>query len=547
MGEATNLPNVIIPSAVKVSPEIEVDFGPIPPCLVPIGGKVVAERIVEQYPADYHFYIALSERKELVEEHFEFFPNERVHLVDVGKTISIGNTVDRVFHAFPSLVGESFVINFADTVLERLEANAADGDFIAVASTIESERWTLIRETNGKITDISDKEFQFDTSGWLTLLGVWGVGDADRYLNCLRSLSPDTNRGAFYEAMLQYYNGLVSPPHFVDCPEFIDCGHADNYYSARRRMINARYFNLLKVNEETGTIRKTSQNKEKLVDEIRWIQAIPKELRSYTPSIFDYSKDPLNPFLEMEFYSYPSLDEAFVSARFDFDSWEKLFDKLFGLIRKGSSYAVKQSDLELDLREMYIDKTRTRIEAIDLEVLRADLVVNDHPVRGLDSVNSRLRASLDAVGALSADTFQVIHGDLCFGNILYDSKHGLIKLVDPRGRFGRFDIYGDVHYDLAKLSHSVLGLYDFIMSSRVKVWHEGVGYRLEFKATPYHATVGQIFEKHLARAGFDLARVRLLEALLFISMIPLHRDDPERQLAMGLRGLTLFEEYGVQK
>ena len=540
------MPNVIIPSAVKVSPEIEVDFGPIPPCLVPIAGSVVAERIIEQYPDSCHFYIALHERKELVEEHFAFFPNSRVHLVDVGPTISIADTVDRVFQAHPDLESQPFIINFADTIAERIELQGNDGDFIATASTIESERWTLVREDAGQITDISDKEFQFDTTGWLTLVGVWGVKDAARYLRSLRSFQPQTNRGAFYEAMIAYYNGLTPPPKFIDCPDFIDCGHADNYYSARRRMINARFFNLLRVNDETGTIRKTSENKEKLVDEIRWMQAIPKELRTYTPTIFDYSRDPLEPFLEMEFYSYPSLDEAYVSARFDFDAWEKLFDKLFGLIRRSSKYAIHESNLASDLREMYIEKSRLRIESANLAELKTAVKINGRTVGGLDSVLERLEASLMKVGALSTDSFQVIHGDLCFGNILYDSKHGLIKLVDPRGRFGRFDIYGDVYYDLAKISHSVLGLYDFIVSRRARVEANGKDHCLRFKTTGYHDTVGRIFVKHLTRAGFDLARVRLIESLLFLSMIPLHEDHPDRQMAMALRGLELFEEYGVR-
>jgi hypothetical protein len=33
---------------------------------------------------------------------------------------------------------------------------------------------------------------------------------------------------------------------------------------------------------------------------------------------------------------------------------------------------------------------------------------------------------------------------------------------------------------------------------------------------------------------------------LFLSMIPLHEDHPDRQMAMALRGLELFEKYGVR-
>lgn len=536
--------NVILPSAVRVSPEMEVDFGPIPPCLVPVAGKVAAERIVEKYPEDTHFYIAVHEAKQSVHEHFEFFPNERIHLVDVGKTISIADTIDKVFTKHPGLEDHPFVLNFADTIVEDLDLSAVAGDYIIIAQTIESQRWTLIREADGKISEISDKEFQLDASDWKMLLGVWGVADTKRYLSALRALNPSSYRGAFYEAMTSYYNGLSTPAAFIESKDYIDCGHADNYYASRRKLINARFFNSLQFNEQAGTIRKTSENKEKLVDEIRWLQAVPKELRTYVPAVFDYSKDPLNPFVEMEFYSYPSLDEAFVSARFDFDAWEKLFDKLFALIRTAAKYKLSDPHLHSDVQEMYVDKTVARLKAVDIAALQQSVTINDRTVQGFDQVRERLVPALEARGVLNVDQFQVIHGDLCLGNILYDAKHGLIKLIDARGRFGRFDIYGDVYYDLAKLSHSILGYYDLIMSGRSRVEEAGGKYEIRFKSSDYHRTVGEIFRKYVKHEGYDFNRMRLVESLLFLSMVPLHRDRPDRQLAMSLQGLLLFDEFG---
>ena len=36
--------------------------------------------------------------------------------------------------------------------------------------------------------------------------------------------------------------------------------------------------------------------------------------------------------------------------------------------------------------------------------------------------------------------------------------------------------------------------------------------------------------------------IRLIEGLLFVSMLPLHRDEPRRQLAMLANGLTLLND-----
>ena len=46
---------------------------------------------------------------------------------------------------------------------------------------------------------------------------------------------------------------------------------------------------------------------------------------------------------------------------------------------------------------------------------------------------------------------------------MVDDNFSFIKVIDPRGKFGTYDIYGDFRYELAKLFHSVDGKYDFII------------------------------------------------------------------------------------
>ena len=55
----------------------------------------------------------------------------------------------------------------------------------------------------------------------------------------------------------------------------------------------------------------------------------------------------------------------------------------------------------------------------------------------------------------------LIHGDLYFSNIFYDSTTKLFKLIDPRGKWGN-GIGGDIKYDIAKIRHSIVGCFDII-------------------------------------------------------------------------------------
>jgi hypothetical protein len=540
--------SIIIPCAVRVGGDLEYEFGPIPPGLVPIAGQTALDLIVRTYGqlGEIRVYVAIHEGQEMVERHYDFFPDERVSLVEVGPTRSIGHTLQRVFELHPEVLDGYCIVNFADTILEDFAEFPQTNDFIVTAVAGESIRWTLFQEEDGRIVRLSDKEFQLDPENWLMFVGVWGLFEPRRFASLLASHLEKGAGSAFYGTVLEYFNSSPTT-RFLESESFIDVGHADNYYVARRRMINRRFFNSLEFNETSGSIRKTSQNREKLIDEITWLQKLPQELAFFTPRIFSYSKDPLAPYVEMEFYSYPSLDDSFVSGRYDLDIWEKLFQKLFGLVNLAGKYTVRDEHLRRDLQEMYVGKTVDRLQAmleegqISPEITDRPLTIDGHRCPALRDVLANLPALLERNRVLEVDQFSVIHGDLCLGNILYDAKHGLLKLIDARGKFGRFDIYGDVHYDLAKLSHSVLGLYDFTMADQFRV--EKIGddtYAVRTLATSYHEDIARIFTKHLTRNGFDLRRVRTLESLLFLSMVPLHRDRPARQLAMVLRGLSII-------
>ena len=52
----------------------------------------------------------------------------------------------------------------------------------------------------------------------------------------------------------------------------------------------------------------------------------------------------------------------------------------------------------------------------------------------------------------------------------------------------------------------------------------------------------EIFKKRLEQSGFDWLSVRLYEASLFLSMLPLHMDNPLKVLGFILNVKKLLEE-----
>lgn len=138
----------------------------------------------------------------------------------------------------------------------------------------------------------------------------------------------------------------------------------------------------------------------------------------------------------------------------------------------------------------------------------------------------------------------IVHGDLCLNNILFDPGNRLFKLIDPRGNFGKGTIYGDVKYDLAKLRFSLVGNYDFIVSDlfKVTVGDQINELRYDNYSDDYHARIGQCLDRLLVERGYDLSKIRVIEALLYLSIIPHHYDHPDRQKAMFVTAIKLLNE-----
>ncbi|MBT8154521.1 hypothetical protein KMP13_11550 [Epibacterium ulvae] len=143
----------------------------------------------------------------------------------------------------------------------------------------------------------------------------------------------------------------------------------------------------------------------------------------------------------------------------------------------------------------------------------------------------------------------VLHGDFCFSNILYNSRTRRVRVIDPRGHIDSFGttIGGDCRYDMAKLSHSVVGWYDLIIAGRFecRVSHgQTLGFDFAFEnAQRYTWMVERLERLSVTGIAFDAPEIRALTILLFLSMLPLHGDQPTRQMAFLANALRLYQQF----
>ena len=131
----------------------------------------------------------------------------------------------------------------------------------------------------------------------------------------------------------------------------------------------------------------------------------------------------------------------------------------------------------------------------------------------------------------------IIHGDFCLSNILFDLNSFVVKLIDPRGSFGSKGIGGDPRYDIAKLRHSIVGLYDFIVHDLFSLEKKDKGFKKNIFRNDNSLNLQLKFDELIIKWNYDLREIKFIEALLFLSMIPLHNENKKRQLFFYLHGI----------
>lgn len=352
--------------------------------------------------------------------------------------------------------------------------------------------------------------------------------------------------GEFTKAVHHYNDEFQCKSIEVD--NWFDLGHINTYFLSRSTITTQRAFNNLKI--QNGIVWKSGSPAQKIEAEASWFQNLPASLKHFTPQLIQagYSND-AQPFYEIEYLPYLPLNEIFVHGKNPPIFWEKLL----GLISQYMYESRKALQISETLKEnihqdslaLYRDKTFERLEKYASQV---NLDLNKTvKYDGID-----LPCLYDIAKECIEETIKlpeipaIVHGDLCFSNILYDTRSNGIKVIDPRGLNIKQELvlYGNQSYDLAKLCHSFIGLYDFIISDSFNLeYDESIGVRLIFNIDDRLKEIQKIFMKKQLLQEITNNDIIPATILLFLSMLPLHFDQPKRQEAMLLNALRLYIEW----
>lgn len=247
----------------------------------------------------------------------------------------------------------------------------------------------------------------------------------------------------------------------------------------------------------------------------------------------------------IEYYDYLTLSEYMTFYPLsDYSKkiiFETILSKLLKIYDKNKIVSLEFNEL---FRQILIEKTRNRIKKWN----RQDLVnkeiikINNKDYTGLLQCLNKLLPYIEKICEKTIDYVTIIHGDVAFSNILFSSRSLNFKLIDARGNFGIDTIYGDYRYDLAKLRHCYHGRYDEIVNDLFEIEEQK-----NLKCKFYKNIEYKEYDKIMLKNNININDIELIEGLLFISMIPLHNDYPDRQLAFFCQGIKILNNQLIER
>lgn len=511
--------------------EICAEVGRLPPPFLPVGNARLYERQIAlaahcastpvlSVPQD--FTLDAADRAWLAAA--------AVRIVRVPRGLSLAQSLSFVLEVVDA--DGAVRILHGDTLIEDFAGGRTD--VVAAQASTAFYAWAEVRGPDGRIhlqTSFGDGETER-----IVAAGYFAFADAGLLRRALAEMED------FIGAVNLYAEDRALSTMTVG--RWYDFGHLPLFHRSRCAMLVSRAFN--HVTSDGVSVTKESADAAKIGAEAAWYEALPAELRLYTPQYLGSRPTATGLSYDLEYLYLSPLNELFVFGRLPHYVWRSVVEDCRHCLATLGRHRPPREALDPAFPGFFFDalirdKSASRAAAFVAArgaAAEGACVINGETLPPLRRIVDDLIAM---VPPTTAEEVCLWHGDFFFGNLFYDFRAGRIRAVDPRGHVGaRRSLYGDWRYDAAKLAHSISGGYDLILADRADFVHHGpMSFDLSFVSTPAQAALEADLERMELHGQPLLGRpIKALMALLLIGALPLHADDPARQdrlLASGLR------------
>ena len=338
--------------------------------------------------------------------------------------------------------------------------------------------------------------------------------------------------------------------------KWLDLTHNTLLTKTKIENLSSRNFHGLVYCDKTNSIIKRHTSGGSFQNIILFYKLMPNNIKRFFPALINANTSPDNSSYAMEYIPFPTLAELFLHGELGYLSWEKIILKLKNIYDE--IYLSSSKCFEIDSGEFYAKKLKARKLKLEKLIMNNKFYIlkkilsEKYIVNGLEfpplleTYDELYKKLISKYPSKLSGYFG--HGDLCFNNILIDPYSFTIKLIDPKAASNSEpDKLGFVPplYDIAKLNHSFIGLYDSIISNMYSLKNYNNSYQLNIYRPTLYSYISKKFIKVFLDSAKSKEEINLLTSNLFLSMLPLHSEDPERMATLGIIGNFFFHKSSL--
>jgi hypothetical protein len=508
----------LITSAAYITGELATEFGKIPPAFLPLQNKRLFKHQIKIAGNSKDVVLSLPKGYIISEIDYEILTRKGVIIVYVPTELSLGQSIVYVLNYIAKYY-EPLKILHGDTLFTELPK---DHDIYSISKPSDNYSWA---------NSIDNQDYVYS--------GFFSFTSQSLLLRSLTESNYDfINAITLYKSLLNVKEVILE--------EWFDFGHANTYYRSKVNMTTQRKFNNLEI--DGFSVKKYSRDKNKMMAESNWFVNLPIPMKKYLPNLWDSWVTDNEGFYEIDYLYLSTLADLYAFGNNPYFIWESILSACNVFLLNCLKYkAPNEFIINKDFKKLYGKKTITRLLEFASKTninLEHKWILNGVEVPSLIEIANEMD---EFISDPKTENLTIIHGDFCFSNIFYNFRTQSIKVIDPRGidAEGNQTIYGDIRYDIAKLGHSVIGLYDFIMAGRYTLFEEdnyNIHFTIPIDDTTLH--VQKLFrQNHFANMKIEDSCTYPILVHLFLSMLPLHSDAPDKQKAMLANALRLYLEF----
>lgn len=475
--------------------------------LLPINNRAIISHIIDKFPKDYEFVVAIGYKGQLVKEYCKLvFPNHKFTFVEVDRIDGNGSGPGYSALKCKEYLQRPFYITTCDCLIDSPMPHL-DGNWLGVQPTSYPEKYSTVLTSADNIIDYSNKnENGYD----LAFIGLAGIWDYNIFWEKLEKSMVNGELVSAFEAPLEY------PTFKIKKLKWLDTGNLDDLNKSKQ-YFNDKPLSLQKDNNEI-TYREGNLfikfTPEKSILENRIKRA--KILNEFIPSNFNSVSN----------FIYYNWEEG--NTLYEIDDLD-LFRKFLNNFEKNLVEISNNSNEHT--YEFYKQKTLKRfykfIKKNGEKYYQYSYNINGKEYPSLDS----FFLSIDYDKFNANPFYKLFHGDLQFDNIIYNSDANKFTYIDWRESFGGYTPAGDIYYDLAKLYGGCIIPYNKMKNEDNITYIEGeYSIKYSYDISKNLEIFKEEFENWVEHMGFDLNKIKIITGLIFLNMSPLHDEKFSKML-----------------